>query len=1214
MRILKIELQNINSIKSDIPVVIDFESERFQDVGLYVITGTTGAGKTTILDAITIALYHEVPRFNKSNIKAGLEDVISYGADEAMARVTFANKKERFEVQWSMRLTSKAGKRLENPKEEVRLKNLSTETIIAEKKRDVQIQIEEITQLNYNQFLRSVMLAQGEFAAFLSANAKDKGTLLEQITGEEIYKKIGEAISAKIFDERRILDDIKRKINNEDILSDEKIKELKEEQNILSEKVKDLELELKKVERINSWYKSNAELLKTKQQLELDQATLVKVIQEKQAIIEALKLHEKAEPFKEKIDSISRLEKEILANKERFEALVKELQLLEAELVKSEQLEKSSKEFYINKENELKLWLPKLEAVSKLDTDIANAKLAKEKIDAEMVTSLVTTKAIKESITQKTVESKKQEAVIKEINQFLQENKNTPEIEKYLSEWNSKLTLRKNNRERISEDSNSINKKEKDLNTTKSELEKSEQVLIKENTLIEKLKQSVLETSTLLELNNLNAILEKQKQLNTKISSWKELQVISKSFIDFRNKKEELLTHKKEFNLQSKELVENLIGLKSKIEVSLKSMQDAEKILELNRSIQSFDEERKKLKKGEPCNLCGSTEHPLIESYENIKISEAQNELATRKALLETKKTEIVLEKIKTQLESNSSSLKILETSLKEIQQRYCELSIECAIDDTDTIVSYLATFEKELSEVAVLINNAQVLQKQKDEQNSLLLSEQEKLNNLKNKIAAFQEKQTNLKEQLQKDREALKLLDKKTLEIESDLNTRFSVFELQVPLAENTSLFIKQLEAQILKYENNNKKLVEHKNKISQLLNDIKNAEKNLSDKFAEEVKLKKEIAELDEKLSESIANRRKILPEDLTTEMKRQELQNAILKARQELDEIAKLFQNLTTQKVSKKNEQANIEKLGLEKNEDLKVNLSNLGKRIDLSDFATREEIEKCLLSFDDKTSFLTIRKKIDDQTLKLSTLEEKLKVDFDNLHELKNFETLESEALGMQTSLKTATNELLKRSGEIKQRLADDNKVKERNKGVFDEISQQEKVLKKWTDLMDLIGGSKHAFNTYVQRLTLQNLIQLANIHLFKLNKRYSLKMNDSYKSGEELNFMLIDHYQTDEARLVDTSSGGEKFLISLALALGLSDLASTNVNIGSLFIDEGFGTLDNNTLETVISTLETLQAQGKMIGIISHVENLKERIPIQIEVLKKSNGISTVEVV
>ena len=233
MRILKIELQNINSLKSKTPIVIDFESDLFKDVGLYAITGSTGAGKTTILDAITIALYHNVPRFNNPTVKANLNDVVSYGANEAMVRVSFENQGKNYEAHWSMRLTTKAGKMLTNPKEEVRLKDLSTGDIIAEKKTEVKIEVERITQLNYQQFLRSAMLAQGEFAAFLSASSQEKGKLLEQITGEDIYKKIGEAINTKLFNERKTLDGIRAKINSEDLLPDEVRQELKAEQVLL---------------------------------------------------------------------------------------------------------------------------------------------------------------------------------------------------------------------------------------------------------------------------------------------------------------------------------------------------------------------------------------------------------------------------------------------------------------------------------------------------------------------------------------------------------------------------------------------------------------------------------------------------------------------------------------------------------------------------------------------------------------------------------------------------------------------------------------------------------------------------------------------------------------------------------------------------------------------------------------------------------------------
>jgi len=308
----------------------------------------------------------------------------------------------------------------------------------------------------------------------------------------------------------------------------------------------------------------------------------------------------------------------------------------------------------------------------------------------------------------------------------------------------------------------------------------------------------------------------------------------------------------------------------------------------------------------------------------------------------------------------------------------------------------------------------------------------------------------------------------------------------------------------------------------------------------------------------------------------------------------------------------EKKSIVKEQLENTEQYKSLLIVLTEKIERSVFNSRDEVALALLNEDVLTNYLLIKKDIDERVIALKTQEEGFTTELERLDSERKNEITEENAHEKLSGFKDDRNRWLHMSGVITEKFRKDAEIKNRNAKVVAEIKLQKIVCRKWSGLMTLLGGSQDAFNTYVQRLTLKNLIDLANLHLYKLNRRYSLQLNPQYKPGEELNFKLVDHYQADDTRLTDTTSGGEKFLISLSLALGLSDLASHNVSIGSLFIDEGFGTLDNDTLETVISTLETLKAQGKTIGIISHVDSLKERIPVQIQVLKKSNGVSIVE--
>jgi exonuclease SbcC len=172
----------------------------------------------------------------------------------------------------------------------------------------------------------------------------------------------------------------------------------------------------------------------------------------------------------------------------------------------------------------------------------------------------------------------------------------------------------------------------------------------------------------------------------------------------------------------------------------------------------------------------------------------------------------------------------------------------------------------------------------------------------------------------------------------------------------------------------------------------------------------------------------------------------------------------------------------------------------------------------------------------------------------------------------------------------------------------QLQKKQERYQLYTKLNDMIGSAKgDKFKTFAQGITFEQLITLANEHLKVLSPRYVLTRNNE----EILALDVVDTYQGGVVRSALTLSGGESFIVSLALALGLSELASQKISIDSLFLDEGFGTLDEESLEMALNALNLLQSSGKMVGVISHVEALKERIPTQIKVVPQGDGVSSV---
>ncbi len=276
-----------------------------------------------------------------------------------------------------------------------------------------------------------------------------------------------------------------------------------------------------------------------------------------------------------------------------------------------------------------------------------------------------------------------------------------------------------------------------------------------------------------------------------------------------------------------------------------------------------------------------------------------------------------------------------------------------------------------------------------------------------------------------------------------------------------------------------------------------------------------------------------------------------------------------------------------------------------------FHSFQALEQALLSAEEAQIMQLEKEKLNNAQMKIAQQLVELEKEI-ALEEIKVSSTpVVSQLKQDKQQLDEAYEQMLQDIGKLDERVAQHQQKEAEAVILKEQVAQQQAIYLRWKKLNDLIGmKSGQKFRIFAQNITLQQLIVHANRHLKQLNERYHIQK----KPGEALAMDIIDRYQANNRRSMNTLSGGESFLISLALALALSNLVGSNIRIHSLFIDEGFGTLDDASLDVAISTLENLQSTGKTIGVISHVKALKERITTQIVVQKSSNGFSKIKIV
>ncbi|MDB4297331.1 AAA family ATPase [Flavobacteriaceae bacterium] len=1218
MKILSITLQNINSLKSPKPFVVDFTAAAFKDVGLYAITGPTGAGKTTLLDAITIALYNQVPRFNSVGSR-GLENVISHSAKEAFSTLVFENGGEVYEAYWGMSLYTKNGKKRAKPEEKVSFKNLTTEKILAEKKREVRIEIERVVSLNYDQFLRSVLLAQGEFAAFLSAKGPEKAKLLEQITGEDIYKRIGENIQRRKSEEVRTLEDLKLKINEKRLLSSEDLEDKKRTLSKIEESLKGSQNKIDETRTINNWYAKEAVLLKEGASINTDINKLDSYKKEQQSILVALDQDKKALPFKEGIELEAKSLKQVNTINNKLTELDGVFK------TNSESIDKASQELKVKNtllrvaEDESKKWETILSIVTEIETEVKSLRpqlaTKKEELNTEIKEQQSLQNKISSDENQLHVLAKK----IKPIESYLEAYKCLETIDSQFIDWNNRTTVINNNKETlnvlkntIDANKNSLAKNIKALNELKETLENDTKISDAKRKELFQLKEEIASSKK----ENLQAVKDSYSK------KLKDLELLQRIATEYLKLKEDQVILEKDINTDTTVLVSKTKELEKAISQennAKQSLKDIELILQQARVIESYEAERKKLISGKPCHVCGAIEHPYVTCYEVEQSSEVGKEVAKRKVVLEAIQTQIsdlkqLLVKLETNIKYNTSQLKnnLQKCAVLEADKKVLAIAIE--ITDVKSIKEQHVLFSTELKTVQSKIIKAEEISKQLEKHSS-------DLDNITQKLTVLQKKENTLlttisvtQKTLNLDETAYVNLDKKVVGSETELIDLIKQAAIPITIEQGLSLFLANLKKELNSYQSKKRELQKLQEEFKSTNQGLDNYKKDLKRIEKLLTVLNFDIKNLADKLKTKTQERLNLLPKEFTVANKRDELQLTKVNSQKEYDSVNQFLQNLDIKQAGILAEKKTLSHQVKDLENVIKKNTQELQKILNSSGFNTLGEVSIALLTNIQRDEYLIIQKRISDKESGIVALKTKHANDVELHSKEKNFTINKDANIVYLEALVSEEKDNITLKAKIEKDLEFNNKVIADNEEVVKQITLQEAEVLRWTNLLKILGGSKDAFNIYVQRLTLKSLIDLANFHLFKLNKRYSLELEPTYVKGEELSFKLTDHFQANQTRYVDTSSGGEKFIISLALALGLSDLASNHVKIESLFIDEGFGTLDGSTLETVITTLENLQTQGKMIGVISHVESLKERISTQIQIHKKGEGVSEVVLV
>lgn len=1144
MKILKLRLKNLNSLKGEWQV--DFTAEPFAGNSLFAITGPTGAGKSTLLDAICLALYHQTPRL--ATISAGSNDLMTRHQADCLAEVEFEVKGAVYRAFWSQRRArDKASGALQAPK--VELARVADGHILSSQSADKLRQMAQITGLDFARFTKSMLLAQGGFAAFLQASANERAELLEELTGTDIYSQISQTVFERARDARQLLSTTQAQADGMQLLPEEERTQLQAEATQLQSALSDLQQSHQHLHSLQRWQEQTAQARVQAEQSQLQVQQARQALDAAAPDLQRLQAHGPAQ-------AIAALHQRWQQMQSASEAAQSQLSDLQGRLTQTRGTQ----------------WHLHHQASALAAQSHQKAQLLAHDLQAQQA----------------------------DLIEWQQQHATHAQLGEQLSGWREQLEQRQQHQQQLQS-------AQAELQDTQNQAQALQQQGSAQATVVQQAQTALQQAQSAAEQANaaqqtllaphggsLAQLRARWQAAQQQMQLILQLQQQASQRNALHQQEQQLDADLQECNQRMQQQAANLVSLRSRYKAQNEKVSDKEQLLAQERRIQNLEAHRRMLQPGQACPLCGSHEHPAITAYAALDISATEAALQTARAELESLKEQGSQCKADhAASESQHSSLqKQLAATAAHIQQwqaQWSTLRQACApmlADDAWMHAETLTQIQQQSSQQAASLQQAlsdtEAGERRAQQARDAAHAAAQSLQSAEHQQERVQQAQQGNAAQQQRLSDAVQALQASASAINTELQAAMSQAGWAVPDAVHSQAWLQTRQQDWQQWQ-------QRSTQLQTLAQQLVLQQRQVEQAAQDALHWQQGAAQL---------------PTDSPTDSLAVDAQVPAPAMPANLVECAALLERTVQQLASLQGQSQQASGHLAQLQQSSTEAQAAWDTALKASPFADAAAFAQALLPADEWQR-LTERS---DQLQQALQRNQTLLAEATQHHARLQAQALTAETPETITAqlqaLEAERGNLTERLGAQRARLADDEKRRTGQQALLQQIAALEQDNDLWQRLNSLIGSKEgDKFRKFAQGLTLDHLLLLANRHLQRLHGRYLLRR----KPTGELELDIVDGWQGDVARDTRTLSGGEAFLVSLALALALSDLVSSKTSIDSLFLDEGFGTLDGDTLEVALAALDALNASGKMIGVISHVEALKERIPAQIRV-EKAAGI------